>query len=89
MFGNKKKWEKIVPTSTLKPGKPETCNNFFQSSNSNDRFTHLRLNLYPDGGVARLRVYGTPVFDWTKITSEVAHDIQVVVLTSFIAGLTC
>lgn len=24
--------------------------------------THLRVNLYPDGGLARLRVYGTPQF---------------------------
>jgi allantoicase len=24
---------------------------------------HLRVNLYPDGGLARLRVYGTPEFD--------------------------
>ncbi|MFL6541466.1 MAG: hypothetical protein ACJ8HU_11955 [Chthoniobacterales bacterium] len=22
-------------------------------------FTHLRLNIYPDGGVSRLRVWGT------------------------------
>ncbi|HEX9755755.1 MAG TPA: hypothetical protein VGA42_08600, partial [Gemmatimonadales bacterium] len=27
------------------------------------RVTHLRLNIYPDGGVARLRVYGEPVRD--------------------------
>ena len=27
------------------------------------RITHLRLNIYPDGGVARLRVYGEPVRD--------------------------
>ena len=25
-----------------------------------DRVTHLRLNIYPDGGVARLRVHGVP-----------------------------
>jgi len=25
---------------------------------SNERYTHLRLKIYPDGGVARLRVYG-------------------------------
>lgn len=25
--------------------------------------SHLRLNLYPDGGMARLRVYGRPLFD--------------------------
>ena len=28
-------------------------------------WTHLRLNIFPDGGVARLRVYGEVVVDWT------------------------
>jgi len=27
------------------------------------RWTHVRLSIYPDGGVARLRVHGTPVPD--------------------------
>src|SRR5690606_16101465 len=26
--------------------------------------THLRLNIYPDGGVARFRVYGQPLCNW-------------------------
>jgi allantoicase len=30
-------------------------------------WTHLRLNIYPDGGVARLRVYGDVVVDWPKV----------------------
>ncbi len=31
----------------------------------NDRpWTHVRLNIFPDGGVARLRVYGEVVVDW-------------------------
>ncbi len=29
--------------------------------------THLRLRIYPDGGVARLRVYGDIVPDWRRI----------------------
>jgi allantoicase len=32
------------------------------------RFTHLRFKIYPDGGVARLRVYGEVVPDWEKLT---------------------
>jgi allantoicase len=28
-----------------------------------ERFTHVRLTIFPDGGVARLRVYGEPVPD--------------------------
>jgi allantoicase len=30
-------------------------------------WTHVRLNIFPDGGVARLRVYGEPVVEWTKL----------------------
>jgi allantoicase len=29
--------------------------------------THLRLRIFPDGGVARLRVYGEAVADWTRL----------------------
>jgi allantoicase len=35
----------------------------------NDRVTHLRLKIYPDGGVARLRVFGEVAPDWQKIKS--------------------
>jgi allantoicase len=30
-------------------------------------WTHVRLNIYPDGGVARLRVYGDVVVDWSHM----------------------
>jgi allantoicase len=29
--------------------------------------THLRLRIFPDGGVARLRVYGDAVVDWNRL----------------------
>jgi len=32
---------------------------------SPDTWTHLKLNIYPDGGVARLRAYGTVQRDWS------------------------
>ena len=31
--------------------------------------THLRLNIYPDGGVARLRAYGSVYRDWTQLSA--------------------
>ncbi len=31
------------------------------------RFTHVRLSIFPDGGVARLRVLGEALPDWTRI----------------------
>jgi len=35
---------------------------------SDARVSHLRVNLFPDGGLARLRVYATPDFDATPET---------------------
>jgi allantoicase len=32
-------------------------------------WTHLRLNIFPDGGVARLRVYGEAEIDWAPIAA--------------------
>jgi allantoicase len=34
------------------------------------RFTHVRLNIFPDGGVARLRVLGEALPDWTRILAD-------------------
>jgi allantoicase len=33
----------------------------------NERITHLRFKIFPDGGVARLRVYGEVVPDWDQL----------------------
>jgi allantoicase len=47
--------------------------NFF-SIEDPESFTHVRLNIYPDGGVARLRVYGdvTPDFDSIETPFDLA-----------------
>ena len=52
-------WTEIVCRSTLNG---DTENSF--KVHHPYRFTHIRLNIYPDGGVARLRVYGRPVPNW-------------------------
>jgi allantoicase len=33
-------------------------------------WTHLRLSIYPDGGVARLRVHGEVAVDWTRLAQR-------------------
>jgi allantoicase len=38
-------------------------------------FTHVRLNIYPDGGVARLRVFGRIDVDWSKVDPDVPIDL--------------
>jgi allantoicase len=57
----KTEWLEVLPKSELK-GDSE---NFFNIENPY-AFTHLRFHIYPDGGVARLRVYGDVVPDWHR-----------------------
>lgn len=45
-------------------------------------WTHLRLNIFPDGGVARLRAYGEADFDW----APVAKARRVLDLASILNG---
>lgn len=51
-------WETLVPKSAIK-GDSE---NPFEVTDRH-RWTHVRLTIYPDGGVARFRVHGEPVPD--------------------------
>ncbi|MEU0970128.1 allantoicase [Streptomyces sp. NPDC005917] len=51
-------WEEIVPLSPLDGG---THNHFTVTAPA--RFTHVRLSIHPDGGVARLRVHGRVIPD--------------------------
>jgi allantoicase len=37
--------------------------------------THVRLNIFPDGGVARLRVWGRVAKDWSKVDPDTALDL--------------
>jgi allantoicase len=51
-------WTTLVPRSTV----AGDARNEFEVS-VEQRFTHVRLTIFPDGGVARLRVHGEPVPD--------------------------
>jgi allantoicase len=55
--------------------------------NVNQAFTHLRFNIYPDGGVARLRVYGEVVPDWTRLSQ--AGDIDLAAVENGGRVLSC
>ncbi len=57
-------WVEVLPQSPLKAG----SQNLFAVANSGT-YTHVRLRIYPDGGVARFRVYGTVDSDW-KLVEE-------------------
>lgn len=53
---NETKWIEIIPSSPLQGD----SHNFFSLENDYSG-THLRLNIFPDGGIARLRVYDTDI----------------------------
>jgi len=55
------RWQELVPQGPLRPG----SQNLVLSSNPSP-VSHVRLNIFPDGGVARLRVYGRVVPDWSE-----------------------
>lgn len=51
-------WEPILAKSDLKGD----SKNIFEVA-SETRFTHVRFHIYPDGGVARLKIYGDVIAD--------------------------
>jgi allantoicase len=54
-----------VPLLPQMPLAGDTQNRF--PINYQERITHLRFRIFPDGGVARLRVYGEVVPDWDQL----------------------
>lgn len=56
-----------VPLVARSPILGNTPNSFAVASDQ--RFTHVRLAIFPDGGVARLRVHGQPVPDRDRLLS--------------------
>ena len=58
LHSDKTNWAQLFPETPLKGN----AHNLFEAGSAK-RFTHLRLRIYPDGGIARLRVYGEAVPD--------------------------
>lgn len=67
-------WTEILPKSPLNPG----SQHFFRIKNDGS-WSHVRLNIYPDGGVARLKVYGEVKKDWSAVKSDELVDLAAAV----------
>ena len=66
------KWHSILPNSIL----GSSQHHVFDLETS-EVYTHVRLNIYPDGGIARFRVYGevqTEVKDKTQVLDLLALE---------------
>ncbi len=68
--GPKTTWTKITPAVALQGDE-----HHFVEIHDDRVFTHLRLNIYPDGGIARLRVFGDVAVDWTSRSTSGVIDL--------------
>lgn len=66
-------WTEILPKSPL----GASAHHYFELDKAGRTkiWTHLKLHIYPDGGVARLRVYGSAFFDWSKVGATEEVDL--------------
>lgn len=74
-------WEKVLKMTDLQAGYEDTRHNYFEIT-SKQPWTHLRLNMYPDGGIARLRVYG-------EARPELPNCTQIIDLIAMKSGGVC
>src|SRR5262245_44715971 len=63
-------WIEVLPRQTL----TGNGHNYFTIEGAS-RATYLRLRIFPDGGVARLRAYGEVVADWESLGSRGQVDL--------------
>lgn len=73
-LANNEEWTAILVKSSLKPGD----HNYYKISNE-ESWTHVRLNIFPDGGVARLKVYG-------RVTKKLSQEDGEIDLAAAING---
>lgn len=63
-------WTEILPISTVE----QDSENLF-NIHSQQVFSHVRLHIFPDGGVARFRVYGEVVPNWNEFVDNELIDL--------------
>jgi len=69
--GDGVEWVEVLPKNTLNPG----SQHFVEAKPALPLATHVRLHIYPDGGVARLRVYGEVQRDWSRVKPDDVVDL--------------
>ena len=63
-------WTKVTPRLALNGD-----DRIFVPIEHGDAVTHVRLHIFPDGGVARLRVWGRVAKDWSKVGPDERLDL--------------
>ncbi|MDH3633270.1 MAG: allantoicase [Gammaproteobacteria bacterium] len=68
-------WITLIPSTSLNGD----SHHYFEITNS-ECFTHVRINIYPDGGIARLRVHGRVISDPALLDKSAIHNLAAVEL---------
>jgi len=63
-------WQEVVAKTALNGDSQH-----YFAVDSTEIWTHVRLHIYPDGGVARLRVYGQVFMDWSSFDRTKTIDL--------------
>lgn len=75
------KWTEILPSINLQGN-----THHYQALAAQQPYTHIRLHIYPDGGVARLRIYGQPQRDWATASRTELIDLASVENGGYVVG---
>lgn len=60
-------WQTLLEESAIEAHSQNVFELFDKNkASTRQAWTHVRLNMFPDGGVARFRVYGEAVVDWSQ-----------------------
>jgi len=79
-------WITIVPKTKLQGGSHNIIP-VIGGDHASRRWTHLRLRIFPDGGVARLRAFGEVLPDWKKIAGP-EHTSKLIDVAAAANGAT-
>ena len=74
-------WREIVPRTPLKGDSRNPI-----AAAGGARTTHLRLRIFPDGGVARLRIHGDVTADWDRLRRRGDVDLAAVEHGGLVTG---
>jgi allantoicase len=74
-------WSEIVPRRSLTGDSHNLI-----AVDAAEPVTHVRLRIFPDGGVARLRTYGDVVADWNRLRARGDVDLAAVEHGGFVVA---
>ena len=66
-------WMEIIPATPLSADA-----HHYVKCTGLETYNYLRLHILPDGGVARLRVYGEPQASWVEGSADTIHELSAV-----------